>query len=129
MNESVFLCHSSGTFGEGHPIRAADWRAVCTKLRVYPTLVGGLALAFTLLLENPARAQDAIAVSIQPTQDQVLYGKRAPAARNPKRTKKEVAVRPNGAPCLNRRERRARRRLYQEQHRDEFPALHQPGVE
>ncbi len=128
MKKAVFRCHPSGAVKRGYPVRAADWLAACTKLRVYHTL-GSLALAFTLLLGTPAKAQNATVARTQPTQDEVLYGKHASAACSPKLAKKEVVVRPDATPCLNRRERRARRRLYQDQHRDEFPALYYPGVE
>ena len=128
MNTCVLRCHIGRAVGRRHPVRAAGWFAAVTKLQTNQVLAG-LVLAFALQLSAPARAQDAVAIAANLTQDQIIYGKHAPAACTSKLAKREVAARPNAASCLARRELRARRRLYQEQHRDESPALYHPGVE
>ena len=128
MSKAVFQFCTSGPVGRERKARAGNCFATGTQRRFCLTL-RGFALVFALQLGIPARAQDAIAVAAKPTQDQILYGKHSPVACNPKLAKKEGAEPPNGTPCLNQRERRTRRRWYQEHHRDEFPAQYYPGVE
>jgi hypothetical protein len=79
------------------------------------------------LLGCAASAQNAPAPAAAPTGDQVLYGRQQ--ARCTCRTKQPQAQPMAQTSCPSRHELRLKRDQYLSQHRAEFPATYQPGVE
>jgi hypothetical protein len=79
--------------------------------------------SLTLLLGYPAIAQNAPTPASIPTGDEVLYAHHAGC------WKKGHGQQLTQCPCLSHRELRLKRHQYVNQHRNEFPAIYQPGVE
>jgi hypothetical protein len=82
-----------------------------------------LTAGLTLLLGHAATAQNAPTPASIPTGDRVLYGRHAGYA---KKTQVQQLAQGN---YLSPHELRLKRHQYVAQHRDEFPAIYQPGVE
>ena len=104
---------------ESRPV--PGWRA---RTRCLPGVV-----FLILLFGHSAVAQNALAAVRVPTGDEVRYGKHSPCACRPIKDFNRPLVAIAQVGCLTRRERRIDRQKYQDQHRDEFPAIYRPGVE
>jgi hypothetical protein len=79
--------------------------------------------SLTLLLGYTASAQNAPTPASMPTGNRVLYGRHTSYA------KKNQAQQFAQGDYLSPHELRLKRHQYVDQHRDEFPAIYQPGVE
>ena len=82
-----------------------------------------LTASFMLLLGHIATAQNAPTPASLPTGDQLLYGRHARYAK--KIQNQQLAA----GDYLSPHPLRLKRQQYVAQHRDEFPAIYQPGVE
>jgi hypothetical protein len=80
-----------------------------------------------LWLGYSAAAQNVPMPASVPTGDKLLYGRHSPNACASKRKKSQPMVQASN--CLSPHELHAKRQQYQNQHREEFPAIYQPGVQ